>query len=213
MAGRTLLQRISPPDVLARIFGIHEGVTLAMFAVGAVIVPPLVSAGGAGLAFALTAAILPLVVLLLLFRLLAIDREALVPIVEITLLRSMPIFEHLRPPVLESLARGLEPQESAPGAVIIRQGDHGDAYYVIADGEVEVAVDGGRVARHGRGAGFGEIALLRDAPRNATVTALTLCHLYRLERDAFLTAVTRHAPAAGAAEEIAQKRSGEPTVA
>ena len=208
VAGRTLLQRISPPDVVARIFGIHEGVTLAMFAVGAAIVPPLVSAGGAGLAFAVTGAILPLAVLLLLFRLLAIDREALVPIVEISLLRSMPIFEHLRPPVLEGLAHRLESQEAAAGTVIIRQGDHGDAYYVIADGEVEIDVDGAPVARHGRADGFGEIALLQDTPRTATVTALTHCRLYRLEGDAFVMAVTRHAPAAGAAEAIARERSG-----
>ena len=209
VAGRTLLQRISPPDVVARIFGIHEGVTLAMFAVGAAIVPPLVSAGGAGLAFAVTAVILPLAVLLLLFRLLAIDREALVPIVEISLLRSMPIFEHLRPPVLEGLAHRLEPQEAAAGTVIIRQGDHGDAYYVIADGEVEVDVDGAPVARLGRADGFGEIALLRDTPRTATVIALTHCRLYTARGRCVRDGRQRHAPAAGAAEAIARERSGE----
>jgi CRP-like cAMP-binding protein len=125
----------------------------------------------------------------------------------------MPIFEHLRPPVLESLARGLEPHHAAPGAVIIRQGDHGDAYYVIADGEVEVDVDGTPVARYGRAAGFGEIALLRDTPRTATVTAVTRCRLYRIEGDAFVTAVTRHAPAAGAADAITRERGGERTAA
>ena len=208
VGGRTLLQRISPPDVVARFFGIHESLTMLMFAVGALLVPPLLRVG-TEVAFAATGALLPLVVLTLVVRLLAIDRAALVPIVEITLLRSMPIFEHLPPPELEGVAHWLEHREAVAGAVIIRQGDHGDVYYAIAEGEVQVEVDGRAVNRYGRGQGFGEVALLRDAPRNATVIAVTRCSLFTLEREAFLTAVNGHAHAATAAEAIAQDRGGE----
>ena len=202
VAGRTLLQRISPPDVLARIFGIHEGLTMAALAVGSILVPPLVGAGGDTLAFAVTGAILPLFVLVFIRRLLAIDNSATVPIVEISLLRSLPIFRKLPPPAIEGLAHNLVPVVQPAGSVIIREGDRGDRYYAIADGEVSVSVRGDEVARRARGEGFGEIALLRDVPRTATVVAATDTRLYALERDDFVIAVTGHAPTATAAQEL-----------
>jgi MFS family permease len=209
VAGRTLLQRISPPDVLARIFGIHEGLTTAALALGSLLVLPLVEVGGDVLAFALTGALLPVFVLAFLRRLLAIDGAATVPIVEISLLRSLPIFARLPPPALEGLARNLVPVSSPAGSVIIREGDPGDRYYAIADGEVVVTIRGSEVARRSRGDGFGEIALLRDVPRTATVTARTDTGLFALERDDFVIAVTGHAPTHAAATEIMASHTAE----
>jgi MFS family permease len=202
VAGRTLLQRISPPEVLARIFGIHEGLTMAALAVGSLLVLPLVEAGGDVLAFALTGALLPVFALAFIRRFLAIDGAATVPIVEISLLRSLPIFARLPPPALEGLARNLVPVSAEADSVIIREGDPGDRYYAIADGEVVVSIAGSEVARRSRGEGFGEIALLRDVPRTATVTAGAHTRLYALERDDFVIAVTGHAPTQAAATEI-----------
>jgi hypothetical protein len=165
-------------------------------------VPPLIGAGGDTLAFAATGAILPVFVLVFMRRLLAIDSSATVPIVEISLLRSLAIFQRLPPPALEGLAHNLIPVESPAGSVIIREGDAGDRYYAIADGEVIVSVRGEEVARRRRGDGFGEIALLRDVPRTATVVAEQDTRLYALERDDFVIAVTGHAPTATAAEEL-----------
>ena len=210
VTGRTLLQRISPPDVLARIFGIHEGLTMCALAVGSILVPPLVAAGGAELAFAATGAILPVFVLVFYRRLASVDAAATVPIVEISLLRTTRIFGALAVPKLEGVARSLVPVDAPAGAVIIRQGDQGDSYYIVADGEVEVEVDGHPVASLGRSEGFGEVALLHDRPRNATVTAVVDTRLYALDRESFLIEVTGHAAAGTEARAVALERLNEP---
>jgi CRP-like cAMP-binding protein len=93
-----------------------------------------------------------------------------------------------------------------PGTEIVRQGAAGDRFFVIAEGEVEVSADGRELSVHGAGGYFGEIALLRDVPRTATVTARTRVVLYALERDDFLAAVTEYAPSFRAAEGVITAR-------
>ena len=92
------------------------------------------------------------------------------------------------------------------GQAVFEQGAHGDRFYVIADGEVDVSIDGEHVRRQSQGEGFGEIALLRDTPRTATVTAVAPTTLIALDRDAFLTAVTGHPGSVMAAEGIVAAR-------
>ena len=182
---------------------------MAALAVGSLLAPILVSIGGASLAFICVGAILPLIALLAGRRLLDIDRHATVPVVQIALLRSMPLFAALPPPTLESLARALEPSSIPSGVDVIRQGDEGDRFYVIADGEVEIVRDGRVAARRHRGEGFGEIALMYDVPRTATVTTRRETQLYSLEREAFLLAVTGHVSTQRAAHELAAARLDE----
>jgi CRP-like cAMP-binding protein len=91
----------------------------------------------------------------------------------------------------------------------MREGEPGDLFYAIADGELEVARDGTQVARLGRGEGVGEIALLRSVPRTATVTATTDAHLYALAKEPFLLALTGHPGAARAAHGVADARLRE----
>ena len=145
VAGRTLLQRTAPADVLARVFGILEAMIMAGTPVGALIAPLLIRLGGTTVAILGVGAILPLLALLGGRRLLALDAAAHVPVVEIGLLRSLRLFAALPPPAMEGLARSLVPVDTAAGEVIMRQGDEGDRYYAIAEGEVEVLVDGVRV--------------------------------------------------------------------
>jgi CRP-like cAMP-binding protein len=130
-------------------------------------------------------------------------------VVEIGLLRSLRLFSALSPPALEGIARNLEPLSATPGTAIVTQGADGDRYYAIAEGELEVRIDGAVVNTLGRGEGFGEIALLHGVTRNATVAALTHVRLYSLEKEPFLEVLTGHpASMASAAEIVAERRSG-----
>lgn len=182
---------------------------MAAFAVGSILAPLLVWIGGLPLAFACVAAMLPLFALVAGRSLLDIDRHATVPVVEVALLRSMPLFAPLAPPTLESLARALEPVTVPAGVDVISLGEVGDRYYVIADGELEVVRDGRVAATRRRGEGVGEIALMYDVPRTATVRAKTASTLYALERDAFLLAVTGHASSQRVAHDLADARLAE----
>jgi MFS family permease len=206
VTGRTLLQRVARPGLLSSIFGLLEGLQMAAFAVGSLLAPALVWLGGAPAAFVGIGAILPVVALLTGRRLLDIDRHASVPVVEIELLRSMPMFAPLTPPTLESLARSLEPVAMAAGSDVIREGDEGDRFFVIAAGEVDVTASGQQLAMLGRGDGFGEIALMYDVPRTATVNARTDVELYALDRETFLLTLMGNAHAHDSAHELARSR-------
>lgn len=198
----TLLQRIVGNDVLGRVLGTLEGLLLAGIGLGALLAPVLVDVLGAETTLIVSGAIMPALVLVSLGRLRAIDRVALRP-ANLELLRGVPIFALLPEPVLEHLAASLDEVRATAGATIIRVGEPGDRFYVIGDGEVEVA---GR--RLGQGEAFGEIALLRDVPRTATVTAATDVTLQSLDRAEFLAAVTGHERAQAAADEIVAARLG-----
>jgi CRP-like cAMP-binding protein len=138
--------------------------------------------------------------------LLRVDEAADVPVVEIALLRSIPLFAALPAPALETLGHALEPLEADAGTVLMRQGDPGDRYYAIADGMLDVECNGSHIATLGRGEGAGEIALLEDVPRTATVTVTAPARLYALTKQPFVLALTGHAPAYRAARGMVQAR-------
>jgi Cyclic nucleotide-binding domain len=189
VAGRTLLQRVAPPDALARVFGLLEGVSMAGLAVGSIAASGFVALAGGRGAFLCLAAALPVAALLVLRGLLGAD-AAVHPVVEMARLRALPIFAPLGAPELEGLARSLRPVEAGAGTRVIAEGETGDRFYVVADGELAVSIDGGHVRDIGRGDSFGDIALLRDVPRTATVTARTDVRLDALDKETFLAAVT-----------------------
>jgi hypothetical protein len=206
VASRTLMQRSVPAALLSRVFGVLEGLTMAGLAVGALLVPGLVHLGGSQLALLGVAAVLPLAAAVGGRALFGLDSGTPVPVVQIALLRSLPLFAELPAPPLEGLARALTPVTVPAGTELIRQGDPGDAYYAIAAGELDATQDGHFLRRCGRGEGVGEIALLRDIPRTATVVARTAATVYKLEWEPFLTAVLGHAPTQRQADRIADTR-------
>ena len=191
VAGRTILQRSVRDGVLAGVFGIQEGLAMAALAVGSLLVPALTAVLGLTGAILVTAALLPLMVGLAWSHLVALDARTPVPAQALGLLRRVALFEPLPAPSLEAIARRVTWLSVDPGTVLIREGDVGDHFYVLASGAVTVH----RQGRHLRdltqpGDGFGEIALLRNVPRTATVTASVDSVLVALDRRAFLAAVT-----------------------
>ncbi len=100
-------------------------------------------------------------------------------------LRGLAPFAHLGPDELIALVDHGRWLLVEPGEEVVRQGEAGDAFYVIGDGQFDVLEDGQVVRTRGAGEHFGEIALLLDRPRMATVRAATPAHIYRLERDGF----------------------------
>ena len=206
VAGRTLLQRSVDDDVLSRVFGIQEGLMMAGLAIGALLAPILVAVFGKRGAFVVAGALLPIAAVATWRRLRAIDARAVVPGAELSLLRSIALFEPLDPPVLERLSWNLIPVDVEGGAVVIREGDPGDRFYVVADGRARVSLQGRDIAELGAGDYFGEIALLRDVPRTATVSAEGPLKLLALERDEFLGAVTGSRVAVETADREASRR-------
>jgi hypothetical protein len=202
VAGLTLLQRAVPDEVLTRVLGVVQSVFVGTLGLGAILAPVLISAFDIRGALIISGALLPALAVLFWRRLIALDHEALAPTRELALLRQIPIFQPLPPTMLDQLASSLIPVSATAGTEIVRKGDHGDRFYIVASGDVEV-VDHGE---QGPGEYFGEIALLRDVPRTATVRAKTDVELFALERDEFLSAVTGHPASAEAADAVVASR-------
>jgi MFS family permease len=204
VAGFTLIQRVIPDAVLARVFGVIWGLAMGAVAIGSVAATAIVHVTGTRLAFLAVGAILPLLSLASYRRLLEID--AAVPAApQLPLVEGVPMFAPLSLAAKERIASRLVPAPAHPGDVVILAGDVGDRFYIVEDGSLTVET-AERRATIGAGDFFGEIALLRAVPRTATVRATTESKLYALERDDFLAAVTGHSAARSEAQAVASAR-------
>jgi MFS family permease len=208
VAGFSLLQRLVPDDMLARVLGAGWGAIMGAVGIGSILAPPL--GGGLGPRGALIAIglFLPCLTVLAWRRLLAIDAVARGAVDELAILNEVPMFAPLSVAAKEHVAASLTRLEAGPGTNIIREGEVGDRFYLLVDGEVEITQGGRSFGTRGRGAYFGEIALLRDVPRTATVIARTDVELYVLGRDDFLAAVTGHRAALAAGHAVVDERAG-----
>ena len=211
VSGLTLVQRAVPDEVMARVFGVIQMLWLASIGIGAALVPVLIAWLGIKAALIAAGAFLPVLVVLLGAKVARIDAAASAPGAdELRILASVPIFAPLPGGSLEHLAGRLVPMRLEAGTMIVREGDSGDRFYIVAEGEVEVSQGGALLSELEAGGYFGEIALIRDIPRTATVTARTPVVLYALDREDFLAAVTGHSQAAEAAESVMSARLAGP---
>jgi MFS family permease len=198
VSGFTLMQRLADDRVLGRVFGVMYVGVLATIGVGSILAPLVIHALGIRGAVAASGALLPVVAALLFRRLSHMDAHATVP-EGLEILAAIPLFEPLPPTSLEKLARSAERQQLDAGATVVREGERGETFYAVVDGSLRVTASGRELGELGAGDFFGEIALLRDVPRTATVTALTPTSLLAVQRIDFLAAVigTRESAAAG----------------
>lgn len=206
IAGRTLLQRVSPDESLARVLGVLEGLHTGMIGIGSVMIPALIGLTGPRDALVVLGLWLPIVLVVGRRALRRVDAVAVVHIRELEVLRAIPMFAPLAPPTIERLSAHLRRNEVEAGEWIIRQGDVGDRYCVVDEGEVDVLVDGTLVRQLGPGDGFGEIALLRNVPRTASIRARTPVVLWTLDREVFLASVAGHPESRHSAEQLVRER-------
>jgi hypothetical protein len=179
---------------------------LTALGLGALIAPAMLSAFGTRATIVITGLSLPVAVALTGRWLLQLDRVPPATAAHVRLLRELAVFAPLPGPALEQLAVHLRPVTVLEGAEVVRQGEPGDDFYIVESGTLQVTV--GREPRPPIGAGgfFGEIALLRQTPRTATVTAASDCRLLALDRERFLAAVTGHAESAAVADLVVSRR-------
>jgi MFS family permease len=200
VAGFTLLQRLVHEKVLGRVFGVLHSAFFATSGLGALIAPALVDWLGVRGALIVTGAFVPVVAIPALGMLSRIDGTITVPQAQLARLLAIEMFAPLPAPTLELLASSLDRVSVPAGETVFRQGDHGDHFYIVDSGEIEIEIDGHVANVLEAGGHFGEIALLRDIPRTATARARKETQLYGLDRETFLGAVTGHAASTEAAE-------------
>ncbi|MCR6032147.1 MFS transporter [Nocardioides sp. zg-579] len=196
LGGFTLLGRIAPDDVLARVFGVLESLVALSMGVGALAASYLVEGAGVRVTLVAVGALCPLCAVLSWPRLRRMDGSLDIRDRDIATLREVPMLGALPLPSIEQLARGAGRLEVPAGQVVFRQGDLAEHYYVIESGRVEVVGDGTVITTLGPGEGFGEVALVRQVPRTATVRTLDEVHLQSLQADRFRAVVLGFPPSA-----------------
>jgi uncharacterized membrane protein len=207
VSGFTLLQRTVPDDVLTRVLGVTWGLAMGTTAIGSFVAPGLIRLIGLEPAFVVVGAILPVLVIVSHRRLLGIDSDG-APASHVELIERVAVFAPLSLVAKERIASHLVPVDVAAGDVVIRAGEAGDRFYIVGDGALTIDA-GSQTIAAGPGDFFGEIALLHDVPRTATVRADTDARLYALERDDFLAVVTGNSLARSEADAVAAGRVEE----
>jgi len=206
VAATTLIQRLAGDDVMNRVFGVAESATMGGEALGALIVPVLIAAFGPAGAIAAAGIALPIVAILAAPAFIRSDRAEAGLLAELRAIRSVPMFRPLAAPVVERLAAGAVPVTIDAGSPVVREGDIGERFYVVMTGRAEVDVGGIPTGTLGGGDSFGEIALLHDIPRTATVRAIEPMTLLAIDRAPFLEALTGQPRSHALADQLATRR-------
>jgi Cyclic nucleotide-binding domain len=204
----TLPTRLVPEDLLARLFGAKESLTALSVAVGSLVTPLAIELLGIRGALVALGLVAPALVVLAWRRLHAIDASIAHRDAEIAVLKRVMIFRLLPLPAIDVLALHVEHLHLPAGEEVFHQGDHGDRFYVIEDGEADVIGHGRVIRTIGSGDGFGEMALLHDTTRTTTIRARTPLRLCALDRRHFLSAVTDYKSSAREAATLVHERLG-----
>jgi hypothetical protein len=208
VSGFTMVQRSVPNAYRGRVFGIMEALVMLTVGIGSLLAPVLIALLDIRGALIATGLILPVLAVLSWRGVQAADTKSVISADELALLRHVPMLAPLPLTVLEQVADDLVPVRFAAGDQIIRQGDVGDRFYILAEGAAEVQVESRTLRAMGPGDSFGEIALLHDVPRTASVRATGEVVAYALDRDAFVCAVSGDRQSASAAEAVIGERLG-----
>ena len=206
VAGLSLLQRLPSNEMLGRAFAVVESSYWITTGIGAILAPLIVNLVGLPGALLLVGGCLPLLVGLRWRPLAMLEATTVVPEHAFKALRAVEMFGSLPLATIENVSRQLDAIHVQAGDTVIREGDYGDRFYVVAEGLLDVSCGRGSFPPVQAGEAFGEIALLQDVPRTATVTAHDDCLLYALDRESFLCAVSSHTSAASAARAVASAR-------
>jgi len=201
----TIVQRITPDAVMGRVFGALEACVISTMALGAFLMPGLLHLWSLRVSLAVVGLGVTALALPFLPRMRSLDARLTAP-AGLELLRAVPMFIPLTPATVEGLARKLVRVPARAGEVVLTEGAESDRFFIIESGVVEVTHDGAVLRREGPGEFFGEIGLLRDVPRTATVTAVEDTVLMVLDREEFLAAVTGQSDAFRAADDIVSLR-------
>ena len=210
--GRILLQRASDPRRVGSLFAILGMATgLAQMSGAALAWVLLMSFGVREATLGVCVAVL-LITLVSVRTVRKVDSTTVLPVVEMALLARHPVVSLLPTPLLELVGRTSQLTTVEIGTNVVTQGQMGTDFYVIADGEFDVLIDGEYVRTLRSGDGFGEVALLASIPRTATVSARTEGQLLSIGRTQFLDAVIGHDIAARAAlDQVANLRIDDET--
>jgi CRP-like cAMP-binding protein len=170
------------------------------------VAPLVVDLVGLRYALLMVGACLPLLVAFRWHPLAMLEAGIRVPERPFKMLRAVEMFAPLSLATIENVSRRVDAVHVRAGETVVREGEYGDRFFVVAEGRLDVSCERGAYPPVGAGDVFGEIALLQDVPRTATVTARDECLLYALDRESFLCAVSSHASATSAARRMASER-------
>ena len=171
VAGFTLAQRTSPNDSRVAVLGLLDSAANAGVALGGILAPVLIAWLGIRGALVVTGSILPVAALLVWPVLRKVNEGGAGLAERSERIRGVPLFAPLSLATVDYLAARLEPFAAADGDWLMREGEAGDRFYLIDTGDIEISQGGRTLRTLGPGAGVGEIALLHDVPRTASVQA------------------------------------------
>ena len=212
VAGYTLVQRTTPNNARIAVLGLTDGVANLGPAAGGVVAPLLIATIGVETALLLTGATLPIVGLVLWTSTRTLNEGGPAAARRVELLRAQPLFAPLSLATVEHLAATMTPRHFDARTWLMREGDAGDDYQLIDAGDIEISQGDSVLRTLGAGHGVGEIALINDVPRTASVRAVGAVEAFSLDRDAFLEAVVGHSASHAAARSVASERLGSDSV-